>query len=110
MGELLITALGGSVGAAFVTGVWTLVQYKLRRQDDRADRRDAQNKALRYIMLYIIEERAKEYLREGRITMAARRSLHHWHQLYHEGLGGNGDADTLMRQIDALALDVTEDV
>jgi len=33
------------------------------------------------------------------------RRLHHWHELYHDGLGGNGDADQLMRKVEALRLD-----
>lgn len=108
MREMMLALLSGSAGAALVTGVCSAVQYLMRRGENRTERTDAQRKALRYIMLYIIQERAKEHLREKTIELEERRSLHRWHDLYHDGLGGNGDADTLMRQVDALPLRMEE--
>ena len=96
--EWIVDLLGGAAGAALVAGIFSLVQT-------RKARKDAKGKALRYIMLYIIQERAKQHIRDGSITLEDRRSLHHWHDLYHNGLGGNGDADALMKQVDALCLD-----
>ncbi len=103
--DVIVSVIGGSCGAAIVSGAFTFVQYLLKRKDDRAGRSNDQNKALRYLMLYIIQERAKQHIQEGCICLNDRRSLHHWHDLYHNGLGGNGDADALMRQIDSLPLD-----
>ncbi len=103
--ELLLSILGGSFGAALVTGSLTLVQFFVNRRDGKSGREDLQAKALRYLMLYIIQERAKQHILEARISLEDRRMLHHWHNLYHNGLGGNGDADALMRQIDDLPLD-----
>ena len=94
----LVELLGGAAGAALVAGVFTLIQ-------NRKTQKDAKGKALRYIMLYIIQERAKQLIIEGCVTLEERRSLHHWHDLYHNGLGGNGDADALMAQVDRLPLD-----
>lgn len=96
--EWLVDLLGGAAGAAIVAGVFGMVQ-------SRTARKDAKAKAIRYIMLYIIQERAKQHIKEGKITLEDRRSLHHWHDLYHNGLGGNGDADALMAQVDRLPLD-----
>lgn len=96
--EWIVDLLGGAAGAAMVAGIFSLIQT-------RKARKDAKGKALRYIMLYIIQERAKQHIREGSITLEDRRSLHHWHDLYHNGLGGNGDADALMDQVDKLRLD-----
>lgn len=96
--EWLIELLGGAAGAALVGGIFSMVQ-------SRKARKDAKSKALRYIMLYIIQERAKQHIKDGTITLEERRSLHHWHDLYHNGLGGNGDADALMAQVDKLNLD-----
>jgi hypothetical protein len=96
--EWLVELLSGAMGAALVAGIFTVVQA-------RKARKDAKGKALRYIMLYIIQERAKQHIRDGSITMEERRSLHCWHDLYHNGLGGNGDADALMAQVDLLLLD-----
>lgn len=96
--EWLVDLLGGATGAAAVAGVFTLIQK-------RNASKDAHGKALRYLMLYIIQERAKAFIKDGYITLEERRSLHHWHDLYHNGLGGNGDADALMAQVDRLPLD-----
>ena len=96
--EWIVDLLGGAAGAALVAGIFSLIQT-------RKARKDAKGKALRYIMLYIIQERAKQHIRVGSITLEDRRSLHHWHDLYHNGLGGNGDADALMDQVDKLRLD-----
>lgn len=94
----LVDLLSGAAGAALVAGVFSFVQ-------NRKARKDAHGKALRYLMLYVIQERAKQHIKDGSITMEERRSLHHWHSLYHNELGGNGDADALMAQVDRLPLD-----
>lgn len=103
--ELLLSIIGGSCGAAVVSGGFAFAQYLINRRDKRNGKSDAQRKALRYLMLYIIQERAKQHISQERISLDDRRSLHHWHDLYHNGLGGNGDADALMRQVDNLPLD-----
>lgn len=103
--EVFLSIVGGSCGAAIVTGIVALIQFFVSRRDKRSGRADAANKALRYLMLYIIQERAKQHIKDGRITLDDRRSLHRWHDLYHNGLCGNGDADALMEQIDHLPLD-----
>ena len=99
--EWIVDLLGGAAGAALVAGIFSIIQSKKASKD-------AKGKALRYIMLYIIQERAKQHIKDGSITLEERRSLHHWHDLYHNGLGGNGDADALMAQVDKLPID-TED-
>lgn len=103
--DVILSIIGGSAGAAIVTGVVTLIQFFSNRKDKRNDKDDVNNKALRYLMLYIIQERAKQHIKEKCISLDDRRSLHHWHDLYHNGLGGNGDADSLMDQVDQLPLD-----
>ena len=103
--ELLMAILGGATGAAIVAGAVTLIQFFVNRRDIHNGKENVQNKALRYIMLYIIEERAKQFIDHGSITLEKRRSIHHWHELYHDGLGGNGDADALMDQVNKLPLD-----
>ena len=96
--DYIVNLLGGAAGAALVAGIFATIQR-------RHDKKDAHSKALRYIMLYIIQERAKSHIKDGSITLEERRALHHWHALYHDGLGGNGDADALMDAVDKLPLD-----
>lgn len=96
--DALLTFLGGAGGAALVSCIFALVQKRMARNDNHT-------KALRYLMLYIIQDRALHHIKTGEITLEERRSLHHWHSLYHDGLGGNGDADDLMAQVDKLPID-----
>lgn len=103
--EIIVDLLGGAMGAALVAGAFALIQRRQARKEKLDDKKDAQSKALRYLMLYIIQERAKSHIKDGNITLEERRSLHHWHSLYHDGLGGNGDADALMAQVDRLPVD-----
>lgn len=102
--ELLQGIIGGTCGAAIISGGLGLLQFLLNRKDRKNGKTNDHEKALRYLMLYIIQERAKQHIREKTITLEERRSLHHWHELYHNALGGNGDADALMRQVDALTV------
>ena len=102
--DLLNSIVGGSVGAAIVSGVFTLITFLIKRRDAQDEKETVQNVALRYILLYNIQERAKQHILAKEITYADRRLLHKWHDLYHNGLHGNGDADDLMKQVDELPL------
>lgn len=106
--EWIPVLIGGTFGAALVTSIFSYIQYRQNRKDKQNDKADDMAKALRYLMLYVIQERAKQHIKDKSITMEERRSLHHWHELYHNRLGGNGDADALMAQVDRLPLDTEE--
>ena len=102
--EFLAAILGGSFGAAIVS----LIQFLISRHDKKKAGESSERKALRYLMLYIIQERCKELLARGWTTLEERRSIGHWHDVYHNGLGGNGDADALLQQVKALPLQFDE--
>lgn len=104
--DVIYSVLGGALGAAVVTGTVSLIQFFVNRKDKKSGQANHNVKALRYLMLYIIQERAKQHIKDKQITLDDRRSLHHWHDLYHNGLGGNGDADALMKQVDELPVDL----
>lgn len=106
MTELLAAFVAGGALAAAITGVFSLILYKVKKRDDEDDQQDNFKRALRYLMLYAIQERAEKYLVRGSITVDERRALHKWHDLYHNGLDGNGDADALMSDIDNLPLKI----
>lgn len=108
MNETLVAILSGAATAALISGLFSIIDYKIRRKDKQDDSENVQCKALRYLMLYIIQERAEAHINRGYITLQERRLLHHWHKLYHDGLEGNGDADLLMKQVDALPLQVED--
>lgn len=95
IGSVLTALIGGSFGAAVVG----LIQFFVSRHDKKKAANSSERKALRYLMLYIIQERAKEIIAAGRVTLEERHSLSDWHDVYHKGLDGNGDADALMEQV-----------
>lgn len=102
--ELLVAFVAGGAMAALISGVFSIMLYARKRKDAKEDQEDVVHKALRYIMLYVIQERAEKYICRGNITVDERRALHKWHDLYHNGLNGNGDADALMADVDNLSL------
>lgn len=95
--DYLVQLLSGAMGAALVAGIFGLITLKKNKADSHTE-------ALRYLMLYVIQERAKQHLADGYIRLEDRRLLHRWHDTYHNGLKGNGDADTLMEAIDHLPI------
>lgn len=102
MSDILVAFIAGGALSAIVSGVFGIIMYKTKRKDEQADENDEVKKALRYIMLYIIQDRIEEYLKRGEVTIEERRSIHKWHDLYHDGLNGNGDADLLLKEFDLL--------
>ena len=52
MREVMLSVLGGSAGAAVVTGLFALLQYLIKRKDEKSDKHDAERKALRYVKIW----------------------------------------------------------
>lgn len=103
---IALITVGGTLLGGGLASLGTYLLYCRKHRDELAEKAagksDNITKALRYLMLYVIQERAQELIDRGSATFEERRSLHHWHDLYHKGLGGNGDADQLMHMVDAL--------
>lgn len=102
MNDIMVALVSGCTGA----GLFSFLQFMICRRDKRKAAESVERKAMRYLMLYIIQERGKQIIARGEATMDEKRSLRHWHDLYHNGLGGNGDADDLMDAISELPLDL----
>lgn len=100
--EWMIGLISGAFGAALIA----LVQFLIARHDKKKEAESVERKALRYLVLYTIQDTARELLRDGTATMEEKRQLRDWHDLYHKGLGGNGDADALMKAVEQLPLDL----
>lgn len=62
--------------------------------------KDAQKCVLLDRIIYL----GQNYIKAGEIDFDDRRRLREMWNSYHNGLGGNGDADAIMHQIDALPL------
>lgn len=63
-----------------------------------------ENEALRVILLDRIRHLGQSYIQRGEISFDDRRIFHMMHDVYHNGLGGNGDADLIVEAVDELPL------
>ena len=112
MSETVIALLSGGIGAAVATGVMSIILYKIKRNDSKKDAQAnkciMQTTAVRYLMLHAIRNECEKFIARGHIPYEDRRMLHKWHDLYHDELGGNGDAKLLMEAVDELPLIIRE--
>lgn len=74
------------------------------KESETARMLNTQKEALKCILLDRIIHLGQSYIREGVIDFDDRRRLREMHDSYHKGLGGNGDADAIMKAIDQLPL------
>ena len=76
--------------------------------EGRLGKMEAQNKAQTEALKFILYDRIRflgqAYITEGEIDFDDRRILNSMHDVYHNGLGGNGDLDNLMRDVNTLKL------
>lgn len=129
---LLLAIVGGGVGVAIVNAInerwkWRaerkakkedMAQQKgdkvdrltnqveeLKRQMEESDRQlDAMKEAMRCMLLDRIIHLGQSYIRDGQVDFDDRKRLRDMHKSYHFGLDGNGDADNIMKSVDALPL------
>lgn len=83
-----------------------LIDEKQKAQDKEMA---VQSAALRYILLDRIIYIGQSYIKRGEVSFDDRKRLRDMHNVYHNspdkgGLGGNGDADQIMRTVDELPL------
>ncbi len=77
------------------------IEKKLKDLDTQ---NTAENEALRVILLDRIRHLGQSYIAAGEIDFDDRRIFHMMHSVYHDGLGGNGDADLVVEAVDELPL------
>ena len=58
----------------------------------------------RVVLLDRIRHLGQSYIQKGEISFDDRRIFHMMHDAYHDGLGGNGDADSVVEAVDDLPL------
>ena len=100
--------LGGSAVAALINQIGESIRQKRKRKYDKTDEKDADIKALKLGLKWVIYDRIRylgqTYISHGNIDFDDRRILNEMHNCYHNGLGGNGDLDNLMRDVNTLPL------
>lgn len=99
---------GGSAIAAIINQIGEAVRQKRKRKYDLADTESEDVKAIKAGLKWVMYDRIRylgqAYIKDGCIDLDDRRILHEMHTSYHSGLGGNGDLDLLMGQVDKLPL------
>ena len=122
--DLLLTIVGGAVGAAVVTGIFGLLKWGLERKAAKEDRKDEKEEkavekkdaefeeihqsltnltvAVRTQMYGQIKRDGKAYLERGYISAEELEDLISAHQVYHNVLKGNGFLDSLMEKVKQL--------
>ncbi|MBR1691197.1 MAG: hypothetical protein IJ711_00305 [Lachnospiraceae bacterium] len=126
MNEVLLCVLSGGVAAGIVKLIESIVTWKLNRKaqkEDRAeekkDEADAKQTAdikelrdtvdnLRIANKILFHDRIKHigrtFLKNGSVSFNDRKDLIEMHSVYHNQLGGNGNLDSLMKQVMDLPL------
>jgi len=74
----------------------------------RMEELEKQNKALKDGMKYVLLDRilylGHSYITDGQVSFDNRKRLGDMHNVYHNGLGGNGDADVVIHDVYELPL------
>lgn len=113
MSEAVILAivgglLGGSTVAAIINAIAEGIRQRRKRKYDKDDGKDKDNEAIKAGLKWVLYDRIRflgqHYISAGSVDFDDRRILNEMHKSYHDGLGGNGDLDVLMHEVNALPL------
>ena len=119
VGALILAIASGAVGAAIINGMNERKLHKMEREEKKEDQAaldiearlkmveeklDSIVDANKYSLFDRIRYLGQAYISDGEIDFDDRRVLNAMHTCYHNGLGGNGDLDVLMRTVNALPL------
>ena len=111
MSDTVIVALVAGL-AAVIGGVITQlgegIRQKRKRKYDKDDGKDKDITALKAGLKWVLYDRIRflgqHYISAGQVDFDDRRILNEMHKSYHDGLGGNGDLDVLMHEVNSLPL------
>lgn len=106
--QIMAAILGGSAAAALINQIGESIRQRRKHRNDTESRESedirALKRALRYVLLDRIRYLGQAYIQDASVDFDDRRLLNEMHECYHSGLGGNGDLDQLMRQVNSLPL------
>lgn len=111
MSEAIIVALVAGL-AAVIGGLITQfgegIRQRRKRRYDKDDGKDQDIIALKGGLKWVLYDRIRflgqRYISAGNVDFDDRRILNEMHNSYHDGLGGNGDLDVLMHEVNELPL------
>lgn len=100
--------LGGSAVAALINQIGEGIRQKRKHKNDTEDSENSDIAALKTALKWVMYDRIRylgqTYIAAKKIDFDDRRILNEMHNCYHNGLGGNGDLDTLMKEVNSLPL------
>ena len=133
---LLLALIGGGAGAALINAIHDRWKWKAARKaqkEDKAAEKDDKVAELTKLVETLVKNQAEmtkqiealqnaekcvlldriiylgqSYIASGEVDFDDRKRLRDMHNSYHNGLRGNGDADQIMRAVDALPLKNTK--
>ena len=125
-GTAILAFVSGATGVAIVNAIFGVWKWKAERKAKIEDRADedlsarveelaskqqeageqlaALHDGLKCILLDRIIYLGQSYINHGEVSFDDRKRLRDMHNSYHDGLGGNGDADAIMSSVDSLPL------
>ncbi len=108
MTEIIIAVLGGSALSALITQVGNYISDRRKRKDVVEDKAEDKDAAIKQGMKLLLADKLQylglRYIEEGEITFTNKKMLNEMHKVYHSGLGGNGDFDDLMEDLNELPI------
>ena len=100
--------LGGTAVAALINAIAEGIRQRRKRKYDTEDGKDKNTEVLKAGLKWMLYDRIRflgqHYIYNGTVDFDDRRILNEMHKCYHEGLGGNGDLDNLMSEVNKLPL------
>lgn len=111
MSDAVIVGLiagGSAIVGGLITQLGEGIRQRRKRKYEKADTKDKDIEALKtglkWVLYDRIRHRGQQYISAGQVDFDDRRILNEMHASYHDGLGGNGDLDNLMGQVNKLPL------
>lgn len=112
MNDSLAVICGAVLSSSVLTAVITQIGTSLRERSSRRAREETDEareiSTLKEALMYVLYDRIRYlavlYIHDGEISFEDRCMLHKMHAAYHNRLGGNGDLDPLMADVDRLPL------
>ena len=103
-----IIAGASAIIGGLITQAGESLRQRRKRKYDKADGKDKDLEALKTGLKWVIYDRIRflgqNYINSGHVDFDDRRILNEMHTCYHDGLGGNGDLDHLMGEVNRLPL------
>ena len=111
MSDIVLVAIVGAVSGitgGLISQIGEGRRQKRKHKYDKDDEKDKTMAALKEGLKWVIYDRIRflghTYTNAGKVDFDDRRILNEMHRCYHEGLGGNGDLDNMMTQVNKLPL------